>query len=195
MKKEDKETHVKRGFHLIVTTRTVSRNVRSESSFSRALYEARRNFQTTPGLLKLCIEINGQRLYEYDALTRKELFMSKYSTYRENNPKMDRIPSMDQADKEIFAKARIPFYITAARDVDGQYGTSIVCDLVVDTDSTEYKKAVDVMELESAYVLWFKSTPQRRTQFTQLVQPDIEAHTRFVLVKDGKSYDLDVYEV
>lgn len=168
---------------------------KSFPSLAQAIYEARRYWNNVPGVTLVQITIGNTLVYEYLVSLQKETVnMSAYSQFRAENPNFDKIPFLDATDRAVFAKMRIPFRITGYRNVDGQYGKQIVCDVKVDTTSDAFKAVSSSADMQSEYQLSLGATSGRVRQFEQLVSKDIEAQKLFILVAVGKSYDLDLLE-
>jgi hypothetical protein len=184
-----------KGFVVNVTVVTNITYSKSFSTFAEALYEVRRYWNKTISLHETSITLHDVLLYHYNAITQKEwINMSKYETFRTENKNFDKVPYMDAADRAVFAKSRIPFHITQYRLVDGNFGKQIICDIVVDTTNEAYKAIYGSADVVGQYQLSFTGTQGRVRQFETLVQPDIDAKKFFILVANGRSFDLDLYE-
>jgi hypothetical protein len=78
--------------------------------------------------------------------------------------------------------------------VDGQYGKQVVCNIAVQTENATFQAIYGSADVVGEYQLSFTGTQGRVKQFEQLVSKDIEAKKLFILVVQGKSYDLDLLE-
>jgi hypothetical protein len=167
------------------------------STFAEALYIVRRYYNKPPHKGDVSIEINGREIYHYNRITEKEIInMSVFSTFREelknSGQELDKVPSLKEVDRLLLIRSGVPFTISSAESVAGQYGTQICYQVDIATTSPAYESLSKTVQLSPEYVLWTKATTNRVKQLA-LLKPYIDQKTPLIMVgATGKDWDFDV---